>query len=211
MPRVRSHCGGFAQTNGYLIESTGGTKVVVDAPGGMVDWLDGQGIVPDAILLTHAHFDHVIDAAALKRRFGCPLKAFAIPNPDLTLESAYQDLNVRIEAYPVDEQLVGGSRVSVGDLTLECFHVPGHSPDSICFFLAPSTSDERPLLFGGDVLFQGSIGRTDFPHGDHDGLIRGIREKLFALPDATVVFPGHGGKTTIGVEKVSNPYARLNR
>jgi glyoxylase-like metal-dependent hydrolase (beta-lactamase superfamily II) len=98
----------------------------------------------------------------------------------------------------------------IGDLQFTCVHVPGHSPDSLCFlFQAVGAEEAGGVLFGGDVLFQGSVGRTDFPHGDGPMLIRGIQQKLFGLPDGTVVLPGHGPATTIGVEKVSNPYARL--
>ena len=208
MPRIRSYCGGFTQTNGYLIESRDGTKIVVDAPAGMADWLEEEeGVAPDILLLTHAHFDHVIDAARIRDRFSCPLQAFTTPDMDLTLESAYQDLGVRVEPYLVDETIPAGSRITVGDLVFDCFHVPGHSPDSLCFFLPASNPQEPPRLFGGDVLFQGSIGRTDFPHGDHATLIRGIREQLFALADDTIVYPGHGPSTTIGLEKATNPYA----
>jgi len=207
MPRIRSYCGGFTQTNGYLIESAAGAKIVVDAPDGMAEWLEEEGIAPDVLLLTHAHFDHVIDAARIRDRFSCPIQAFTAPDLDLTLETVYQDLGVRVESYLVDETIFGGSRIVVGDLVFDCFHVPGHSPDSLCFFLPTTDPQERPHLFGGDVLFHGSVGRTDFPHGDHAALIRGIREQLFALSDDTIVYPGHGPVTNIGVEKATNPVA----
>jgi glyoxylase-like metal-dependent hydrolase (beta-lactamase superfamily II) len=209
MPRIRSYCGGFTQTNGYLIESSTGTKVMVDAPSGLEEWLESEGITPDILLLTHAHFDHVADAAQIQERFGCAIKAFSDPDPDLTLESAYKGLGVTVDPYSVAEHLGAGDIVTVGDLSFECLHVPGHSPDSLCFLLRSNEAGDPTLVFGGDVLFQGSVGRTDFPHGNHEQLIRGIREQLFALPDDTVVFPGHGDATSIGAEKMTNPYAGL--
>jgi glyoxylase-like metal-dependent hydrolase (beta-lactamase superfamily II) len=209
MVRIHSHCGGFTQTNGYVVVSTSGAIVALDAPAGMAEWLEATGLRPSRLLLTHAHFDHVTDAALVKERFGCPVHAFASPDPELTLESAYAEMGLRVQPYEVDEPIAEGDRIAEGDLSFACLHVPGHSPDSVCFYLAPGDPKESPLLFGGDVLFKGSIGRTDFPHGKHDLLVRGIREKLYALPDKTVVFPGHGPETMIGIEKKKNPYVRL--
>jgi glyoxylase-like metal-dependent hydrolase (beta-lactamase superfamily II) len=106
-----------------------------------------------------------------------------------------------LDDYAVDHLLEGESKLSLDGLDLEVLHVPGHSPDSLCFRI-----DGAPVLIGGDVLFQSGIGRTDFPHGDHDLLISGIKEKLWPLPDDTQVLPGHGGPTTIGTEKATNPF-----
>lgn len=209
MARIRSHCGGFTQTNGYLVESASGVLVAIDAPAGMAEWLREQGLSPAVQLLTHAHFDHVVDAALIQESFSCPLYAFERPNPDLTLETAYTGMGMSVRPYHVDEFIRPGTQIEAGDLCFECLHVPGHSPDSVCFFLPARDVVDRPQLFGGDVLFQGSIGRTDFPHGDHEALIRGIREQLFVLPDDTIIYAGHGPATTIGVEKLTNPYVRV--
>ena len=103
--------------------------------------------------------------------------------------------------YRVDHLLEGESTLSLEELELELFHVPGHSPDSVCFRV-----NGQPVLVGGDVLFKQGIGRTDFPNGDHDQLINGIKEKLWPLPDETHVLPGHGPTTTIGEEKTENPF-----
>jgi glyoxylase-like metal-dependent hydrolase (beta-lactamase superfamily II) len=107
----------------------------------------------------------------------------------------------QIDPYTVDHRFEGLDSIDLGGLVLDLFHVPGHSPDSVCFRLLGA-----PLLVGGDVLFAGSIGRTDFPNGDHELLLAGIREKLWPLPDETQVLPGHGPTTTIGREKATNPY-----
>jgi glyoxylase-like metal-dependent hydrolase (beta-lactamase superfamily II) len=208
MVRIHSHCGGFTQTNGYVVRSDSGAVVAIDAPSGMAAWLDDSGLQPLRLLLTHAHFDHVTDAARIGGSPGCAIDAFTRPDPELTLENAYAGMGLRVEPYEVGREIRDGSVIEVGDLQFTCLHVPGHSPDSLCFYLPPQGPDRKPRLFGGDVLFQGSIGRTDFPHGDHDALIAGIREKLYALPDETVVYPGHGPETTIGEEKRNNPYVR---
>ncbi len=97
--------------------------------------------------------------------------------------------------------LLEGKQVKFGNTVLEIFFTPGHSPGSVCFYHA-----EQKFLIGGDVLFQGSIGRTDLPLGDHDTLLKSIREKLFVLPDDVVVYSGHGSPTKIGIEKKTNPF-----
>ncbi|HEY8658558.1 MAG TPA: MBL fold metallo-hydrolase, partial [Hanamia sp.] len=94
-----------------------------------------------------------------------------------------------------------GDTITLGDDELEIIHVPGHSPGSICFYCRAQN-----FIIGGDVLFNGSIGRTDIPMGDHQTLITGIKQKLFALPDDVIVYSGHGPETTIGAEKKSNPF-----
>ncbi len=206
MLRILAYCGGFAQTNGYLVFSPEGEAVVIDAPEGMGDWLEEAAVTPDVLLLTHAHFDHVVDAARIQERFSCPIRSHSDPHPDLTLETWYGEQGLRVEPYRVDERVAADSRITVGGLAFTCLHVPGHSPDSLCFVPEPAGERDIPVVFGGDVLFRGSIGRTDFPNGDHEALLRGIRAKLFALPDRTVVYPGHGPATTIGEEKDGNPY-----
>jgi glyoxylase-like metal-dependent hydrolase (beta-lactamase superfamily II) len=103
----------------------------------------------------------------------------------------------------VDEIVSGKDTVDACGVTWRLHHVPGHSPDSVCYHWA-----DKNLLFGGDVLFSCSIGRTDFPGGSHALLVQGIQEKLLTLPDETLVYPGHGPHTSIGVERVDNPYLR---
>jgi glyoxylase-like metal-dependent hydrolase (beta-lactamase superfamily II) len=211
MLRITPCCGGFTQTNGYFVESEGGTRLVVDAPEGMAEWLERQGpeTRPDALLLTHAHFDHVLDAARIRERFGCPVLAFTEPTPDLTLEAFVRDYGVEVALYAVDRKIADGERFRIGDVGLEALHVPGHSPDSLCFLADVPDEQGRPVLFAGDVLFAGSIGRTDFPNGSHAALIRGIRERLFPLEPETRVLPGHGPETTVGEERRTNPFAGL--
>ena len=102
---------------------------------------------------------------------------------------------------PPQHEFAHGDRLALGDIEIEVRHAPGHSPGSVCF-VGPG------FVIGGDVLFQGSIGRTDLPGGDHDRLIRSIREQVLTLPDDTVVYSGHGPVTTVGEERASNPFLR---
>jgi len=196
-------CGGIFQTNGYLV-TTGGKSWVFDAPEGITDWLVEKGVRPEALILTHQHHDHVLDVGRIQSAFGCPVYALSEPSEELTLSKRLErmmGIPCRIDPYTVDHRFDGLDSIDLGGLALDLFHVPGHSPDSVCFQLRGA-----PLLIGGDVLFAGSIGRTDFPNGDHELLLAGIREKLWPLPDETQVLPGHGPATTIGREKATNPY-----
>lgn len=204
--------GGQFQTNGYLLSLPGGSRILIDAPEGVANWLDSREYGIDLLLLTHLHYDHVVDVAALKRAHDCPVLAHSNPDPDITLETILKQTisgSLEIEPFEIDRLLAGEIAVEIepDGLNLGILHVPGHSPDSLCF--GPFDHDALeglPILFGGDVLFRGGIGRTDFPHGDPDLLISGIREKVFALPDEIIVLPGHGPATTIGIEKRSNPF-----
>ena len=196
-------CGGIFQTNGYLV-TTGAKSWVFDAPEGITDWLVEKGVRPEALILTHQHHDHVLDVGRIQSAFGCPVYAHSEPSEELSLSKRLErmmGIPCQIDPYTVDHLFEGLDSIDLGGLVLDLFHVPGHSPDSVCFRLRGA-----PLLVGGDVLFAGSIGRTDFPNGDHDLLLAGIREKLWPLPDETQVLPGHGPTTTIGREKATNPY-----
>ncbi|NNM28999.1 MAG: MBL fold metallo-hydrolase, partial [Akkermansiaceae bacterium] len=175
---ITSHTGGVVQTNGFIVESDSGT-VVIDAPGGIAAFLRTRKLTPDALLLTHQHFDHVEDAAALAD-MGATIFAHSAFSHDLILDEVARrwGLPVEIPPFTVDTRLAGEESVEAGGVRFAISHVPGHSPDSICFHLP-----EAGTLFGGDTLFAGSIGRTDFPGGDHPLLLAGIRAKLFTLPD----------------------------
>lgn len=194
--------GGFFQTNGYLIEAPDGSYLLVDAPQGVAAWMRAKDIVPTALLLTHQHIDHIDDAAAVAA-MGARVFAYAPHAPALTLEALLQGLGmpVKVEPFEVNELLEGRSVLEIGGLRLELSHVPGHSADSLTFFLP-----QRGELFSGDTLMAAGMGRSDFPGGDGPLLIDGIRDKLLVLPENTQVFPGHGPATTIGAERAENPY-----
>jgi hydroxyacylglutathione hydrolase len=200
---IQVYSGGIAATNAYALSSPQGT-LLVDAPEGTLRWMQREGITPDALLLTHQHFDHVWDAAAVARTFGCPVHAWSAHSRDLTLETLFalqSGGGLAIQEYTVTHLLEGKPVVELAGVVWQILHVPGHSPDSICIY-----NSDASTLFGGDVLFADGIGRTDFPGGDTALLLQGIEEKLLTLPDETDVYPGHGPATTIGQERQHNSY-----
>ncbi len=200
---LSSFTGGIAQTNSFILQHSSGT-LMVDAPEGSAEWLEEQNIRPDALLLTHHHFDHVLDAAAIQAASGCPVYAFSQLSRDLTLENLFGAMagtQFSVPAFQVDHLLEGQPTVELRGMTWELFHVPGHSLDSLCFY-----QKELNLLFAGDVLMCEGVGRTDFPGGNTRLLLNGIKTKLLPLPDATMVYSGHGPYTTIGQERQYNPF-----
>jgi hydroxyacylglutathione hydrolase len=202
MLTISCFTGGIAQTNGYLIEG-GSSALAVDAPEGMADWLAGQGKAVSHLLLTHQHFDHCQDAAKLQRT-GARVLAFSPFSRDLTLEflmGFVSGTRFEVEEFTVDDLLEGKAEIEAGGLSWRLAHVPGHSADSVTFYLEP-----EKLLMGGDVLFAGSVGRTDFPGGSFQVLREGIEKHLLTLPDDTRVMPGHGPETTIGEEREGNQF-----
>ena len=200
--------GGFCQTNAYLL-NTGGRRLLVDAPEDCAAWLRGLGVRVDALLLTHQHFDHVMDAARLVADHGCPVVAWSQPTPEWWLNRLVSQMagwELEIAPYVVTHELGGPGRgcgevLEVAGESFRVLHVPGHSPDSVCFYQAASAR-----CFCGDTVFAGGIGRTDFPGGNAAGLLAGIRENLFSLPGDTVLLPGHGGLTTVADERTGNPF-----
>ena len=205
---IKSYTGGFAMTNGYILSFESGANLLIDAPDGISTVLEDAKINVTALLLTHLHYDHSIDAAAVKESQNCPIYSFSELSEDLTLESLGR-LPISVPKFDVDHLLEGESSLTIDDCcNFELLHVPGHSPDSVCFRPNAPSKEHEKVLFGGDVLFRGGIGRSDFPHGDEKALLSGIRDKLYALPEETVVFPGHGPETTIGDEKTGNPFVR---
>lgn len=191
--------------NGYLIEAVDG-YVAVDAPLGMADWVARrlpEGAALRHLLLTHQHFDHVEGAARLQQITGCTIHAVAPYSRTLTLEEAAGARGLPpVEPYTVDDVLGSASRkADWGGLQWEIFPIAGHATDGAAYYL-PVEGE----LFVGDILFAGSVGRTDFPGGSMSTLVRGIREYLMTLPPHTTVNSGHGPATSIGEEQLNNPY-----
>jgi hydroxyacylglutathione hydrolase len=202
MLNFQTFIGGIFDTNGYLLEAPTG-NIVIDAPTGSAVWLEEIGIKPDLLLITHGHVDHIDDAASIKKRFNCKVAYHPETIPLIMDPEYFKKFGFFLEAEPVkaDFLLDETPAIELQGVIFQVLSVPGHCPGSICFYAA-----EDGLLFGGDVLFSGSIGRADLPGGDYGLLIRGIHEKIFPLPDRTRVLSGHGPETTIGEEKRTNPY-----
>lgn len=180
---------------------------VVD-PGGDIDRIqkaaDKAAVVLEKILLTHGHLDHAGGAAALAERLHLPIEGPHLGDK-FWLDGMAQQCRVfgvpTMPAVSPDRWLAAGERVSVGETELEVRHCPGHTPGHVVF-----VDTQGKLALVGDVLFAGSIGRTDFPGGDHDTLIASIREQLFPLGDDIAFIPGHGPMSTLGAERRHNPF-----
>jgi glyoxylase-like metal-dependent hydrolase (beta-lactamase superfamily II) len=197
----------YAQNCSLVWCETTGLATLVD-PGGDVDRLlaavEKAGVKLDKLLLTHAHLDHVGGTLELSRGLGLPVHgpqegdAFWL---DALPDQARMFGFPPAEAFRPDRWLHDGDTVELGQLRFQVIHCPGHTPGHVVFF-----EPESRHAFVGDVLFQGSIGRTDFPRGDHGALIHAIRHKLFPLGDDVAFVPGHGPMSTFGRERRSNPY-----
>jgi glyoxylase-like metal-dependent hydrolase (beta-lactamase superfamily II) len=198
--RILTFTGGIYDTNCYFIEDH---AILIDAPQGSAEWLDSMGKKAAMLLLTHAHIDHVIDAARLARTHGCQVACHRDAERMLVDKDFFRRFGFELEIEPVQPDLFIEETPSqhFNGLDLQVLFVPGHCPGSLCFF----EKNDR-VLFGGDVLFAGSIGRTDLPGGDHPLLISGIKNKLFPLGDNVKVLSGHGPLTTIGRERKTNPF-----
>lgn len=199
--KITSHTGGFTQTNGYLIETPAG-NLLIDAPEGVAGWLEQKGVRVDDVLLTHQHYDHVLDAAALQGR-GARLHAFAPYSTSLTLEEAARawGMPISVEPYRIDALLEPGKPLDIAGLEISIAHVPGHATDGVILHLPA-----HGIVFSGDTLFAGSIGRTDLPGGSTRQLLDGIARHLLTLSPETRVLSGHGPATTIGSEMAGNPF-----
>lgn len=159
------------------------------------------------LINTHAHIDHVLGNKYVMATYGVPLALHPADIPLLQAAIAYAP-QYGFPAYePVEAtiMLTPGEMVQLGHTTLQILHVPGHSPGHIALYSA-----QDKLCVSGDVLFQGSIGRTDLPGGDHDTLLQSIQQQLFPLGDEVMIYPGHGPATTIGAEKSNNPFLQLS-
>ena len=174
-----------------------------DEAGRILDWVAGLGVQVQAILLTHAHFDHIGAVQPVREALKVPVYL----HPDgldlyrLGAQSAARWNLPFVQPGVPEHGVAAGQTFTAGSLTLTARDLPGHAPGHVVFV-------GEGFAVVGDTLFQGSVGRTDLPGGDHEQLITGIRRELLSLPDDTVIYPGHGGPSTVGAERVSNPYLR---
>ena len=200
---VRPVAVGPFQANCYLVRR-GPDAIVIDPgaePGRLASLLEAWEAEPRAILLTHAHVDHVGGVAELVRRFALPVYLHPADAPLYRAAPEHAALfGIAVEPLPApDEWLEHGERLSFGSIDLEVRHAPGHSPGGVVFVA-------RAEAFVGDCVFAGSIGRTDLPGGDTRTLLASIRKQILSLPPDTALYTGHGPATTVAVEAATNPF-----
>jgi len=198
------------QENTYLVFDEKKEALIID-PGCsnrseqklLLDYIHKNNLNPIKLLNTHAHIDHILGNAFIASQFELKLEGYRSKYPMLELaENSARMYQIPYDPSPeLSVSLQEGDKIKFGDSHFEIIYVPGHSPDHIVFYNA-----EEKILIGGDVLFKGSIGRTDLPGGDHDTLINNIKEKIFTLEEETIVYSGHGPETKIGIEKEKNPF-----
>jgi len=199
---------GITQTNCYIVGCEETREGVVIDPGGnpkrILKAIKDAGLTIRYVLNTHCHFDHMGANADVVAATGALLALHPAELPILQARGGASWFGVPVKESPApDIELDDGQVIEVGTLRFQVLHTPGHSPGGVTFYL-----EEQGIAFDGDVLFQMGVGRTDLPGGEWDTLMRSIREVLFALPEETVLYSGHGPKTTVGQEKRSNPWTR---
>lgn len=209
MIKIQRFVCNYLQENSYV--ACGDSGCVIVDPGfqgdgelaALYSYLDSESPAPDAILLTHGHFDHILGVTAIVRRYGIPVYMSAADACVLQTAPRY---GFALQAPEVDASfgftaVEDGSLLKFKDLEFKTISTPGHTPGCVCYY-----SEADSVLFTGDTLFAGAIGRTDLQYGDYDSEIRSIMEKLIFLPGGTDIYPGHGPASTIARERRENPF-----
>ncbi len=201
------------QLNAYVVYNETGEAFIFDpavsTPQEMQqleNFIAENHLTPKLLVNTHSHIDHIIGNQKVAERYGLQLAAHPGGQPflDRAFDSA-ERFGLQLDAVKaIDIPLNGDGELKLGEDVLQVFDTPGHADGSLCFY-----AKKEGFVITGDVLFYQSIGRTDLPTGDYDGLQKSIWEKLFVLPDETVVYPGHGPDTKIGREKTENPFVAI--
>ncbi len=202
---------GMLQTNCYLLGDEKSRQAVVIDPGGdssrIAKRILENNLNLTAILNTHGHFDHVMEAWSLKEK--CGGEIYLHPKDEPLLDRPMAGLAAMFKSASgsagkrIDRSLQGGESLTFGSIRLQVFATPGHTQGHVSFYCR-----EEGVIFVGDTLFAGSIGRTDFPGGSYEALIQSVREKIFPLDGDTIVYPGHGPETKVEREKRTNPFFR---
>lgn len=202
---------GELQTNSYVLTSddSSGKCVVIDSGlenSELVSYIKEMSLTPEVIILTHGHADHIVGVCDLRKNWP-NISVVVHENDAEMLTNSSMNLSAlagaSFETEPADVLLESEQKISFAGIEFEVLETPGHTPGGICLY----SSDDN-VLFSGDTLFSGSVGRSDFPSGSHEDLIDSIKQKLLSLPGQTKVYPGHGYMTTISAEKDNNPFLR---
>ena len=193
------------EVNCYLVWNKEDRVGVIIDPGDedelIIERIEKRGIIPKAILLTHGHGDHIAAVGPLKEKYDIPIyigrdDAHMLLSPSANVSAIF---GYEVICPPADKTVSDLDVIKFGSLEFTVFLTPGHSPGGVCYFT-------QNVLFCGDTLFNGSVGRTDLPGGSYDVLIDSINKKILSLPDDIVCYPGHGPKTTVGAERRNNPF-----
>ncbi|MEY8339306.1 MBL fold metallo-hydrolase [Lachnospiraceae bacterium 62-35] len=204
--RIKSSVLGSVGTNCYFIYHEQTRKAVIIDPAAQADYIIKQctelGIEPEAVLLTHGHADHMLAAEKIRTHYGIPVIAGekekeVLENPSMNLSPMISGQQVGIKA---DQLVRDGDVLELIGFSFQVIETPGHTEGSVCYWI-----EMAGVLFAGDTLFEESFGRTDFPTGSVSALARSIVDKLFVLPEDTIIYSGHGAETSIGREKRYNP------
>jgi len=206
---VRAFAVGPIQENCFVVRRQGADRAVIVDPGEeaprLLAAIEQLGVSIEAILLTHTHFDHIGAVAPVARATGAPVYCPKLERGVLADIMRYVPWPGfgPFESWEAEELVEGGETLELAGIAFDVISTPGHSPGHVTYAV---TGEDPPALLSGDVLFQGSIGRTDLPGADHATLMQSIARLLDAYPDATVVYPGHMGVTTLGRERATNPF-----
>lgn len=212
MLKVKSFVFNPFQENTYILYDASNEAVIIDAGCSneeerhqLTGFIDEQNLKPVKLVNTHCHIDHILGLKYLATAYDIPF--IANKNDYYLIAAAVEQgamLGVEVDFPPaIDEYVDEDTGLSFGNSKMQVLHVPGHSLGHVAFY-----AEEDGFIISGDVLFSGSIGRTDLPGGDYDMLLKNIKEKLLPLPPSTVVYPGHGPATTVGQETATNPFLK---
>ena len=204
--KIEQYCVGEVATNCYFLINDETKEMLVIDPGDsakmLAEKIRQKNLNPQAVLLTHGHFDHAMGAEELAKIFG--IKIYAHEAEKSTLEQPGRNVSSMIgrgESYHADVFVTDKEVLKLAGMEIQVLHTPGHTEGGCCYYL-----EQEKVLFSGDTLFCQSVGRTDFPGGSMSKIVRSIKEKLLVLPDDVKVYPGHMDLTTIGRERTGNPF-----